>query len=218
MAADLDFEDCLERLARLEARARQLQHRLTPAENPYGRHSGVDSTGMVVATVDNQGVIRDLRIRDPWRDHLQAEHLGGAIRDAASSAGAARLAAWCDAVVHQPADVSARPLPLRIPPAVEPLLDTFAGSPERLQGMAAELESQASRTYEDRSVASHVTVTVNGAGALVDVWYDRGWISRATASSISRETLEALEAVYKRIEKLDFHSLITGLADPSKRW
>ncbi|MGQ0717061.1 MAG: YbaB/EbfC family nucleoid-associated protein [Pseudonocardiales bacterium] len=215
-------------LGKLRRDAEDLQRRF--AVDPAALHQGSDGTGSVAVTIDSEGRVTDVHLKQSWRHAVGEQSLGAAVLDAVTDAGMRRLAAWGADV----AAVAADGLGPYGPPDPAPQENTSVAAfrtamaadstqtrqavqelVSLLQGVETELDDLERRV--DRRLAQNVVgvspshlvkVTVTGGGQVTDVGIQPRFLKRTDDPGIARELRSAFQAAYERVGALGLQGLL----------
>jgi DNA-binding protein YbaB len=217
--------DPLEDLGRLLAEAAAAREQSRAAAAGAVSVRGSDSTQVVTVSLDGDGHVAAVHVAAGWRQQLDPEDLGDAVREAVQAAAVARLAAWGEAYADEPVAATTAPVGNTFAKQLNEVatarmssadgraalleLLAMAEAVERgLDEVSGRLQSTVDATHTGRSADRHVTVTVTGGGDVTGVRYDRGWLRDAHEVNIGRQTVSAFAAAYASAARSSVDRLI----------
>jgi DNA-binding protein YbaB len=214
-------DDPVDRLGDLADEADSYAQRIAAAQAAAAAEevTGSDVTGAVTIDIGPSGVVRAVRVRQDWRQHIGVEELGGAVVEAMQAAITSRLGAFAQILDEQESEPDPVPKPrpvsdsfaARFTEVIDRAPSTEAGTAalnelgtlleeinNSIDEVTAVVEQFAGSTVQGRSRGGHVTATVSTAGAVVGITYDKRWLVNAHEYNIGRETVAAIRAAYEQ--------------------
>ncbi|PZS19121.1 MAG: hypothetical protein DLM57_04590 [Pseudonocardiales bacterium] len=213
-------EDWAEDVARLHDEVDKTAQRFEDAANHIGPVTGADSAGRITVTLDEEGVLQDVKVDSSWRKSLEPTMLGASVQEALQAAAAQRTEMWATRYAEESAQLETpnRPMPASAQQVATRLSELTQGSStgsdtavleellrmlqainDGIEQVSSELGTQRVSDFAGRSSSGHVRATVVGSGAVQDLTYDQRWIEKAHHFNIGRETTEALQDAYRKM-------------------
>lgn len=175
-----------------------------------------DPSDSVVVDFDPASRSLALTLRDSWRTVYEGAELGGVVVSTVAALAAERMRAWSTEIAESDERSAPATRPVsshgdtpsaRLRTTLEGIDDSaqvrdimgemltmFDEVNAGLEGTMELISARASATHSGASAARHVTVELDGSGAVTSVVHSDDWIARARTADIERETNEAIAA------------------------
>ncbi|MDR3202301.1 MAG: hypothetical protein LBT54_04115 [Bifidobacteriaceae bacterium] len=207
------MSDDSDRLSELREELDRDQQRQQRAQAAIGPVEARDEGGSIAVSLDADGAIAKVTVREAWRGEHGEEGLAGAIMAVYADAASKRMEAWGHGLEDE------APGPVRAPepgnaeamlklveergasvPATQALEALDAMLDEMLEGIDAAFDIATARgkaEHEGKSSSGAVRAVVVGAGGLASVAFRSGWLKNRHSFNISREVNEAIQSATK---------------------